>query len=502
MNSGPQVSVGDFIRLHVMPKGLTVKEAASRLGVGRPALSNLLNGKSALSPDMAVRLRKSFGADDQKLLDMQAAMDREERRDVERSVTVRKYVPHFLTIKAKQIQEWAANDLAARQHLPVLLRRLAHSTGQDLRRIDFPGYDNAERKGSDGVIDAGAATPWIPAGVSYWEFGVNKNPKGKADSDFAARVSSMTENERAGSTFVFVTPRNWPGKNAWRKDKETMKEWKAVLAFDASDLEQWLEESIPAQIWFAEKLGIPRGSCETLDHCWERWAAGSEPPMTPEVFAPSIAAHVEAFNAWLNQASLKPFVVSADSRDEALAFLACAFQRTDAASKFKDLAAVFASAETLHTLASCSAPFIPIVSTEEAERELATVYRNHHSIVVRPRNAVDSQPDIALDLLSHDFFEKALADMKITGDDVVRLARESGRSPTILRRRLSRIDAIKSPLWAKNSETARALIPMMLVGAWNAKSKGDSEILSVFRPNAQFEKDIAQSISSSLSTSQ
>lgn len=55
---------------------MSVKEAASRLGVGRPALSNLLNGNAALSPDMAVRLEKSFGADRQKLLDMQAAADR------------------------------------------------------------------------------------------------------------------------------------------------------------------------------------------------------------------------------------------------------------------------------------------------------------------------------------------------------------------------------------------------------------------------------------------
>ena len=53
--------------------------------------------------------------------------------------------------------------------------------------------------------------------------------------------------------------------------------------------------------------------------------------------------------------------------------------------------------------------------------------------------------------------------MNITGDAVERLARESGKSPTILRRRLSRVDAIKSPLWAKDSDTARALIPMMLI---------------------------------------
>ena len=74
--SPADLAVGEYIRQQVIPAGMSVKEAANRLGVGRPALSNLLNGNAALSPDMAVRLEKSFGADRQKLLDMQAAADR------------------------------------------------------------------------------------------------------------------------------------------------------------------------------------------------------------------------------------------------------------------------------------------------------------------------------------------------------------------------------------------------------------------------------------------
>uniref|UniRef100_UPI003AF65924 hypothetical protein n=1 Tax=Thiolapillus sp. TaxID=2017437 RepID=UPI003AF65924 len=53
---------------------------------------------------------------------------------------------------------------------------LVHSTGEELRRVDFPGYDNSQRKGSDGFVEAGAATPWVPEGRSYWEFGTNQNP--------------------------------------------------------------------------------------------------------------------------------------------------------------------------------------------------------------------------------------------------------------------------------------------------------------------------------------
>ena len=41
---------GGFIREHIIPQGMSVTDAAKRLGVGRPALSNLLNANSSLSP--------------------------------------------------------------------------------------------------------------------------------------------------------------------------------------------------------------------------------------------------------------------------------------------------------------------------------------------------------------------------------------------------------------------------------------------------------------------
>lgn len=42
--------------------GLSVTQAAKGLGVTRQALNNVLSGKSAISPEMAVRLEKAFGS--------------------------------------------------------------------------------------------------------------------------------------------------------------------------------------------------------------------------------------------------------------------------------------------------------------------------------------------------------------------------------------------------------------------------------------------------------
>jgi len=46
----------------------------------------------------------------------------------------------------------------------------------------------------------------------------------------------------------------------------------------------------------------------------------------------------------------------------------------------------------------------------------------------------------------------------------------------------------------EDSDTTRALIPMMLIGAWNAKAKADTEILSVLanRPYEQIEEDVTR----------
>ena len=347
------VHPGTFVREYVIPRGMTVTEAAKRLSVGRPALSNLLNGKSSLSLDMAARLEKTFGFDRQKLLDRQAEFDRNNQREKDRFIASHAYVPGLQPIKAQHIQNWAENNIVARHLLAVLLRKLVHSTGHELRKVDFPGYDNAERKGWDGMIEAGAATPWIPEGKSCWEFGTDKNPRSKAERDYTSRLDSVSADERAECTFVFVTPRNWHNKNEWANSKQATGNWKAVRAFDASDLEQWVEESIPAQMWLAEQLDMQIKGFETLDRCWQRWEEASDPKMVPTLFEPALMAHSNTFKKWLQNPNKKPFVVEADSKDEALAFLWCLFQDSDIARGSKAIPAVFKSAVRRYEPSQC-----------------------------------------------------------------------------------------------------------------------------------------------------
>ena len=75
------VHPGEVIRNACLtPLGLTVTEAAHALGVTRKALSDLLNGHSGVSPDMAIRLEQVFGTTADSWLRMQIQRDLWEAR--------------------------------------------------------------------------------------------------------------------------------------------------------------------------------------------------------------------------------------------------------------------------------------------------------------------------------------------------------------------------------------------------------------------------------------
>ncbi len=74
------------------PLGLSVTKGAEILDVTRQALNNLVNGKSGISPEMAIRLDKAFGGTAEGWIALQMAFDLSQIRKHIGSIKVERYI--------------------------------------------------------------------------------------------------------------------------------------------------------------------------------------------------------------------------------------------------------------------------------------------------------------------------------------------------------------------------------------------------------------------------
>lgn len=74
----------------IEPLGLTITDAAERLGVTRQALNNLVNGKAGISPEMAIRLSKAFGSTAELWLGLQMQYDLAQAEKTSARIKVRR----------------------------------------------------------------------------------------------------------------------------------------------------------------------------------------------------------------------------------------------------------------------------------------------------------------------------------------------------------------------------------------------------------------------------
>ena len=82
---------GEILReLCIEPLGLTITEAAEALGISRKTLSTILNGRSGISPEMAVRLSLAFGTSSESWLNQQLQYDLWEAEKKRKQLNVKK----------------------------------------------------------------------------------------------------------------------------------------------------------------------------------------------------------------------------------------------------------------------------------------------------------------------------------------------------------------------------------------------------------------------------
>ncbi|KXV35590.1 MULTISPECIES: HigA family addiction module antitoxin [Gluconobacter] len=92
MHASLAVHVGDWLKTEILePYNIKVNTVAEHFGVSRQSISALLNGRSNLSADMAIRFEKAFGVRADTLMRMQSAFELAQARTHEANLNVQHF---------------------------------------------------------------------------------------------------------------------------------------------------------------------------------------------------------------------------------------------------------------------------------------------------------------------------------------------------------------------------------------------------------------------------
>src|SRR5712692_401374 len=377
---------------------------------------------------------------------------------------------------AADLAQWA-NRLDAQGLLPKLIRRLMLATAGDITRIGVRSEEGIRYSGFDGITEVGKGNAFVPTGLSVWEMGVNQDPKGKAADDYIKRTKDPLGIDPSLTTFVFIPPRRWSGKEPWVEDKRLSGTWRDVWVRDADDLETWLELAPAVHAWISCLLDKDPGDTQALDTFWMDWREATKPPLSRELI---IAGWDEAVERVIHQLQGPPGVltVRADAQDEALAFIAAALEQLPEGERD----AVFARALVVEsvqawrqiTLTKQSMVLLPTFKPVDV---VQATRRGHHILIPAGREAAESSGMMILQRPSRQAAAGALQAMGLNEEHASSLASLAHHSLLALRRKLSLYPEVQQPAWA-SPDKARSVLPALLAGSWDEALEGDQNAIA------------------------
>ena len=387
----------------------------------------------------------------------------------------------MLHFDPSEISNWASLPNANHQ-LPELIRRLILATTPMPTLLDIPGGSAVWRSGWDGLVEATEGNAWVPKDVSVWEFSCQKVPGAKASADYGKRTDDPQVVAPAGATFVFVTPRQWSGKQNWVKQRRGAGEWAEVRAFDASDLAAWLEQAPAVAAWFARLIGkLPAGGYTTLEDWWQNWATVSQPNISPQLVLAGRQESADRLGEWMQQPPAH-YYVQGQTREEAIAFVAASTLNNDDAwaAALLAKALLVKSEDAWHSLTSHVSPMVLLRAFDGNASPQVAVGRGHHVITPLYASEEPRGNGTTLPRLGRDETVTTLAEMGLSETGARVLAQKTARMLPIIRRSLIDEAGGPRPSWASPTANAAqsALPALVLVGQWDELNEADQEAIA------------------------
>ncbi|MGD9808737.1 MAG: hypothetical protein AB7E76_09990 [Deferribacterales bacterium] len=375
-------------------------------------------------------------------------------------------------VDSSHIRNWAGTR-NAQDLLPLLIRKLIYAS-VDVKEIDIPAGSAVSTGGWDGIVLTEDEHPYVPTGMSVWEFGVSQDAKSKADSDYEKRVENPLGVEPTATHFRFVSPRAFNKNTEWADAKDKEQVWQSVKAYNASCLESWLNTCPSVAKWFASKIGLHSGDgTEALDSWWEKWSTATTPNISDKMVLAGRQAAVDSFKELIDKKRYV-FSIEADSLDEGLAFIYCAAKSFDSNINLLSRALIVSSKSAYDNIVENYSNIILIPIFPEFEGGNYAISKGHSVIV--PIGRVKNFRGDSIDLVRQDksSFTEALEELGLDHSKAWRLAGDSKRSLTVFRR-LQANGQFTPPRWLGFDK--KELVPMLLLGAFDSNNDMDKQIV-------------------------
>jgi hypothetical protein len=399
---------------------------------------------------------------------------------------------HALLVDASDLDGWS-NRRDAQSMVPQVIRKLVFATTDRSGTVTFSSGEGIQYPGFDGFTDFDSRTSFVPAGPTAWEIGTSGDPAKKAQSDYTSRSEEPLGLDPSQTTFVFVTTRRWPGKTAWAQRRRAEKKWRDVRAYDADDVEAWLELAPAVHAWLSKALGKGADGAIDLPTFTADWLEATKPALPPPFVLAGRDEPAKAINEWLagDETSTS---VRAETRDEAVAFFGCVVQDLpeDERQRYELRAVVVASESAWQQLAISRDPLILIPLFTPSS--IVGAERNGHRVVLA-LSAADRGNDDAIEIgpIDREATETILESLNVPANKARDLAHVARRSMMAFRRIQGRTPALSQPAWSSPTN-AHTIAMVMLAGAWDETSDADRAAVSRIAdvPYAQIERELVR----------
>jgi hypothetical protein len=382
----------------------------------------------------------------------------------------------FTLIDINDLDYWSGQT-ESKADLPLLISRLIRLTTPSLIKLLIPKGKSTYRGGWDGRVEISSTSEFVPEGLSFWEFGTEKNPASKAEKDYRKRTEETVADDYSNATFVFVTTRYWEKSSDWISQKKAEGIWKNIVVIDGNLLVEWLAASTIISQQLAVLSGVKiKGSLESIPQFWHNWSTGPQNrQFSPKILLAGRKPQASDLLERLFQPS-SVIPIQASTIDETLAFCAAAIISSELNSELYISKSVIVENEEDFKLLLYEPPAILIPRFPVSSIIYTAIPKGHTVIVLLgAENSIEYENKITLPKIGREEVLEGLSDLGLNEDQARALSRETGRNISIIRRRLG--FSGKLPDWASQSNYPD-LLPALMAGKWDDHREGDRVIIS------------------------